>query len=300
MKMMGRVAVKIIGCALLLLAVAAYQPALADCTASVFFGNITGLTTVRIDLTDPSATWATYMLQDPTINQGPVLVGQVAVDLGEFGGEPGTAFVFQDWAAGLGMIGCPLTLNAVPADLVIDNDPANEVFVFSDSKNGATIVIVQSADGNQFNFDTTSATGGELARAVMKPRVLRASTSAACVDVELSWDAAVINQDALSAAVAANLLRGYRIFETRTGSGAGTGEVADSDGSTTDTHALVCLAKGTNATDTSTLTVGADLAGGTGIGATAHGAASSPIMNSGLAVPGRGKGLLKAPGQLKK
>jgi hypothetical protein len=134
MKMMGRVAVKIIGCALLLLAVAAYQPALADCPGvSVFFGNLGGLTVVRVDVADPSATWATYMLQDPTINQGPVPLGAVATDLGEFGGEPGTAFVFQDWGAGLGMIGCPMSLD-VPPTGTIDDNAANEVFIFSDSK----------------------------------------------------------------------------------------------------------------------------------------------------------------------
>jgi len=302
--MRQRAAAKIIACSIFLLAAAACQPALADCIAgSVYFGNVGALTFVRIDLNDPAASWQTYMLQDPTINQGTVPVGMVAFDLGIVGGEPGTAVVFGDWAGGMGMNGCPLGLDSNYSGH-LDDDQANEVFVFSDAKNGSTILILAST-ANVFDFDSASGTGSELPRSVMKPQIISASISSTIVNLELVWDAPVINQDTRSIILGSTLLRGYRVFEElRSASGAllSSGEVPDTDGSTTDTHALVALLRGT-AGDTWTLTVGADLAGGTGVGATARGVPSPPIMNPGLAIPkeprGRGKGLLTAPGQQK-
>lgn len=288
MKKVARTALRV-GCALLLLAGVAQTPALADCIgSSVFFGNLTGATFFQLDLTDPAASWSAYMFERSTINSGTVPVSSVAFDLGG-----GTAVAFSDWGGGIGLVGCPLDLNAVPSDGTIDNDAAHQVSVFSDSR-GST-VLVNGSIGNAFDYDTTFLDGGQLPVSTVKPRVLNAVTGAS-ITLDLEWDPPQVLSDALSTSLGAQLVGSFSLFLR---SSAGMTELTDLDGSTRDNRARVTFEQSSG---TGNVIVQVNLAGAGGApsGLSFRGVASTDILlTPGLATPGRGKGkgLEKAPGQ---
>jgi hypothetical protein len=144
-------------------------PAHADCVdCSIFFGNLGPKTYLRLDLADPAASWLTYFYQAPEIKQGQVPVGAVAVDLGGFGGGPGTALVFGDWSAGLGLQGCPRFCTCGEVCLPsLESEPI-QVAAFSDS-GGVTVVAVGMGDVNIYDFDQTQPGGGQLATSDLSP-----------------------------------------------------------------------------------------------------------------------------------
>ncbi len=218
-------------------------PARADCAgASVFFTHLNLRTAIALNTLDTAAFWLTYFHEDPSIHQGLLPVLAVAFDGEMFGGAPGTAVVFGDWSAGLGMQGCPFSLDGNSNGL-LDDDAAHEVFVFGDSRS-VTLIVVGSV-GNVFDFDRTSPLAGPLAPLPtwpLRPVVLSAVDTSDGVRVELSWSAPVINRDTQSEAIAAGLVGEQRILEERqAGSEVSVRTLEDRDGSLRDSHALLLL-----------------------------------------------------------
>jgi len=298
-------------CAVLVAAGMLSQPAVADCPAgdvSLFFGNLGG-GNVRVNLGDPSAFVHTYIFENAAINQGTAARDTWVFDLGD-----GTAVVFGDWSGGSGFAGCPYTLEVVTLNRDVADENVHQVLVAGD-KDGATLVVAKAGTSIDFprdiNFDAASPTGGgTLPTTTLKPRVISARTGAS-VTVELAWDPPVINQDSGSTAVGAALIAGYGIIERRysepsdpvlcsTGTLMSTAAVPDADGSLIDNHALVVLAQAAGVCSTLSVQANLGVGGGTAPAPSFTGVASNPIrLTPGLAVPGKGKGLLKAPGQQK-
>ncbi len=325
----------LMGVAVLAVVAGLSAPAMAQCADSVLFGNRELLSAFPLNVDDPTASWATYMYQDPTINQGPVTFRDLLasfnvadpVDFGDTRFEPRTAAIlFGDWAGAYGagfdvlMRGCPLDLDATArggnGNGILDDESlvsrAQEVFIFSDSK-GTTIFVTDSTRGNFFNLDEASA---DLlaARSTLKPEITLA-TLGSSVSVNLQWQPPTVNFTLNSPAaqsIAGQLVRGYQIFERRYRTASATdtcpnenlisdASVPDADGISTDTRATVILTQEANVC--STLSVAANLgSSGTSTGASVRGTASSAILlTPGLATSGpgkgKGKGLDKAPGQ---
>ena len=219
--------------ALILVAVTT-EPVPADCTdCSIFFGNLGALTHLRFAVDHPSASWITYMFDDPTINQGEVPVSLVAVDASDVLG-PNTAFVFANWGDGLGLEGCPPSQCNPPITTPI------QVSAFWDPEN-TTIIAVGQDEFNSFDFDRSKPDGGELLVSRLTPMILSFVVEGPELILELGWSVNV-NTDAAAAGILPQLLSYRLLFQKQEG-----GQVVeeylltDFDGLSTDTHALVTV-----------------------------------------------------------
>jgi len=277
----------------------------ADCApGDSRFAGSRGVSSVQWDLKDAAADYAYFMVEAPTVNEGalgdPAVFKNIAADLRDFGSTLDEALVvgesFDLGGAGLGTTGCPA-------------EGQRGVFLFSDSHGTTCVSVVGRGfywDFDTANPNTTPSPGlGEgafvLTRDASKVEIAGGRRNAdETTSVDLSWRPPQCFTDApfTVSVTSYNLLADV---VQRTGgtspSVAGASVIGTFPG--TQTSATVTL-PATPGADTF-LFIGANL-GNSGRGSIS-GASSAVVTDPNLALSGKsqgkGKGLIKAPGQNK-